>query len=268
MYYEIYIDQFFVEHLLTGFLLLRLSAQMGQSQTSWKKIALAGIVNAGAVTLSVTICTMDLWRRDFWYAVVLAAGYLGGILAAGYIAFSGEQGRPVRQLPILLTTAILFGGIWRVVQRLTGLPGLASSALSAGVLELLIRSREKKRLKRERTAEVTIYWEEKKQVLTGIIDTGNLLREPLTGKAVSIVEKAGIAPLLGNTWQQRRGFYLIPYHSIGTDKGWLQAVAADKMEIQAAGRRVCVPHPILAIYEGNLSAQKEYQIILHPQHVN
>lgn len=269
MYYEIYIDQFFAEHLLTGFLLLELSAMLLRRHASWKRVLSASAANTVAVTLAVVFCTAGSCQSELGRSIALTAGYLMGLVGAGRIVFGKERNQPWGIIfAVLILMTIAFAGMQEAVETITGMSGSSGIVLSALALGLLVSGYEKKRLKRERTAEVIVYWDEKEQKLSGMIDTGNLLQEPLTGKAVSIVEKESVLALLGTSWQQRRGFFLIPYHSIGKDRGWLQAVTVDKMEIRTAGRRVCVEQPILAIYEGNLSAQKEYQIILHPQHVN
>ena len=99
-----------------------------------------------------------------------------------------------------------------------------------------------------------------------MIDTGNRLQEPLTGRAVSIVEAAAARRLLGETWEQRRGFYLIPYHSIGTSQGWLRGVTIDSMAVKLPGGTAVIKRPVMAIYEGQVSTREQFQMILHPLH--
>ena len=260
MYYELYIDQFFVVQLLTGFLLLDLAAAFSGRKTSWKHTLAASGINAVTVTLTIVLCASEVIQEAWLCQLAIAGGTVAGML----IAVKTVSG----YLPTVLLLTVLLSGLQEIVVRITGCSVTAGMAVAALLLKLAAPIHRKKRLRRERTAEVCLYWDEKQQILSGMIDTGNLLQEPLTGKAVSIVEKEGITVLMGKDWQRRRGFYLIPYHSIGRENGWLQAVTMDKMEIRTADRCVCVEHPVLAIYEGKLSAQKEYQIILHPQHVN
>ena len=51
--------------------------------------------------------------------------------------------------------------------------------------------------------------------MTGLVDTGNQLTEPLTGRAVSILSPGQAEKLLTAGWETERGMCLIPYHSIG-----------------------------------------------------
>lgn len=71
--------------------------------------------------------------------------------------------------------------------------------------------------------------------MTGLVDTGNQLTEPLTGRAVSILSPGQAEKLLTAGWETERGMCLIPYHSIGKS-GWMKAVIADRMETVYGGK--------------------------------
>lgn len=261
MYYEIYIDQFFAEHLLGGYLLLELTAALCKKRTSLGRLFLAGLVNAAAATCGLLLAVSGkLWF--FWPMMGFAGLFLAGRITFGKKEITKEKSC----LFFLMLVTVLFGSILEMLLRMTGLPLVASAALASVLVRLGGSWQEKHHLKMERTAKVTLCLDEKKTVLIGMIDTGNLLQEPLTGRPVSIVERDWISGLLEKDWEQKRGFCLIPYHSIGTEKGWLQAVTLDSMEVHTAGRELFVSHPVLAIYEGKFSAQGGYQMILHPQH--
>ena len=61
MYYEFYIDQFFVEHLLTGYLLLRMTAKRQRADVKALRI-LAGSF-ADTIIMTLCICTGIFWCR-------------------------------------------------------------------------------------------------------------------------------------------------------------------------------------------------------------
>lgn len=268
MYYELYIDQFFAEQLLTGYLLLRLTAVSLGKTPDRKKLVLAAAENAAVAALAVACSVLQSTKGENWQYLILITGCLGSA-AAVRIAFGKCRIRVFgKQMLHWVLNTIFFAGIQEVIVRAMAVPESIGTVLTAVLMAGLLKFCEKRQICRAQTAEVTVFWGENKRTLVGMIDTGNLLQEPLTGKPVSIVEKSAIFPLLGDNWQQRRGFYLIPYHSIGTEKGWLQAVSADQMEIRSTSGKVCVEQPILAIYEGRLSVQSEYQIILHPWHAD
>lgn len=271
MYYEFYIDQFFAVHVLTGYLLLDLATAILGVSCSWKRLLAASLVNTAAVILAIIIGIQGIVPAPFWNRVLLWAGSLTGVCGAEKLLFkyrrsSNSKGSSYRKSIILLMT-ILFAGIQQILADMVNIPDGTGAVIAYVFLKKVIKRRKKHNMGSIEKVQVILYWKEKQQILDGVVDTGNMLREPLTGKAVSIVEKQGIQEMLGTKWQQHRGFFLIPYHSIGKEKGWLQAVTMEKMEIKTDEKCVCVEQPVLAIYEGNLSAQKGYQVILHPQHI-
>jgi sigma-E processing peptidase SpoIIGA len=96
-----------------------------------------------------------------------------------------------------------------------------------------------------------------------ILDTGNRLYEPLTGKPVCLVEYGCLKSVL-NSENVFRRVRLIPYHSIGKKHGVLLGITADKLIFQnhrgKFGKRGC----IIGIYPGNLSRSGEFHAIIHP----
>lgn len=253
MYYEFYIDQFFVEHLLIGCLLMRLAVKLTRMDVPRMRILAAGLVNAAVMTLAV--CAGSAW----WY--------FAGLLLAGAVLFAGKT-RSVRLQGFLalLFVTVGFGGALEGLLNLFGLPVLAGAVLALALIEAAGAYRERCRIELERSVEVELTFLERTLRICGIIDTGNQLQEPLTGRPVSIVEERAVRELLGDGWEARRGFYMIPYHSLGKDKGWMKGVSIDRMVVGTGERASVVAKPVLALYHGKISAGKAYRMILHPQH--
>ncbi len=253
MYYECYIDQFIAEQLLTGFLLLRVTVRLLKEEVSWKRIAAGSAVNA---------CLMAAF-------LCLGIPYPGiaGMAAAGAAVFFGKRKHVFfKNVAALLFVTLCFGGAAEVLLSLLPLPAVfgwlcAAETVQAG-WKLLCRRREEK----ENHLTVRLYWQERSETLRAIRDTGNQLTEPLSGAPVSIVRLDAVKTLLGEGWECRRGFYMVPYHSLGTEKSWMRAVAFDRMEILEEHRVIMVSHPVVAFYDGKVSAGDGYQMILHPQH--
>ena len=66
---------------------------------------------------------------------------------------------------------------------------------------------------------------------------------------------------------EERGCYLIPYHSLGTEKSWMHGVMIDKLEIVREKTVLSVKKPMIGLYEGAVSSTQRYQVILHPEHL-
>jgi len=101
-----------------------------------------------------------------------------------------------------------------------------------------------------------------------LLDTGNLLREPYTGKPVMIVEKRALNTLVGekvinefneilvgNT-SMPDGMFLIPYRSLGNSSGFLLGIRPDFVELKKNGRRYY--DVVIGICDENISETKSY----------
>ena len=109
---------------------------------------------------------------------------------------------------------------------------------------------------------VTIFWEGKQIDCTGLLDTGNALREPMTGKPVMIVEQTLFTEHEISLPNDR--CFLIPFRSIGRSNGMLRGILVEECWIGQAEQKKRYRKVMLGIYHGKLSPRAEYQVILHP----
>ena len=100
-------------------------------------------------------------------------------------------------------------------------------------------------------------------VVKALLDTGNRLYEPLTGKPVCLVEYGCLKTCLKNG-SERPKVRAIPYHSIGANHGMLVGVTADKLIFQSQRRKYEQSGCIVGIYPGKLSKSGEFHAIVHP----
>lgn len=97
-------------------------------------------------------------------------------------------------------------------------------------------------------ATVSILLGGKKMEITALLDTGNTLKDPITGLGVIVVDCEVAREILGldresllrpvETFQQRQlsGLRLIPYSSVGQPSGMLLGMRVDRLEIN--GKKV------------------------------
>jgi hypothetical protein len=94
-----------------------------------------------------------------------------------------------------------------------------------------------------------------------LYDSGNLLTEPVSGKAVSIIEKSAIlSDWMKNTPEK---FKIIPYKSIGEENGILEGIVIDKLIIQNDDKKVVEDKAVIALYDGKLSKDGKFEMILN-----
>jgi len=206
----------------------------------------------------------------FW---ILSAG-LGGLVYAlwGWVSFNGLVGNSLRIGLRNLWILPLVAALWWLGQKAWH-RGLASAAqLKPSLYDLRIDFGAA-------TGSIPI---------KALLDTGNQLRDPLTGTPVILVEEevaaAGIPvellPALKAPWREledpwpwlwqadpawMRYFVFIPYQGVG-HKSWLLGIRPQHV--------ICTSSPepreikaTLALVQQVLSTDGAYQALLHPEHV-
>ena len=101
-----------------------------------------------------------------------------------------------------------------------------------------------------------------------LLDTGNLLREPYTGKPVMIVEKNALKAVIDgdlfNDWDKMLkgketipdGMFLIPYRSLGNSSGFLLGIKPDFVALKKNGKKFY--NVVIGICDENISETKSY----------
>ena len=251
MYFEVYIDQFFAEQLFFGYLLLYLTMlALGEKRTVRK-----------------------ILTADFLFAI-FQCGYLftenrwlpaAGLLLSAAAAF--ERGRRIRGIFFLFFITLCFGGTAQAVLSLLPVPAAAGGLAAFFLLRFLWKRIKICRQLKDQEVSVSLFWENKSMTFRALVDTGNRLREPLTRQPVSILDAESARKFLGDDWDRKKGFFLIPYHSIGREHGWMRAVILDKMCIRTSSGKSEIERPLFAVSNERISLKDSYQVILNPEHI-
>lgn len=165
------------------------------------------------------------------YEHTMAGYYISRLMMAG-------QGGPVPPAVWILMAA---GGI------------AACCGFSGGVREYIRSMAGRKDL-----CSVIMTYGEREERVTGIIDTGNRLREPVTGRPVHVAGDGVMRRLCPAV----KGVVYVPYRSVGTSRGILPAIYIDRMVIEQEGKAYCLEKPLIAITKQDLSPSGEYQILI------
>ena len=137
----------------------------------------------------------------------------------------------------------------------------SACAAAIGVTVLCVLRWEK--IKREEIVITVILEEGSVQVtLKALIDSGNSLYDPISGKPVCVVEREALEGKIPLDIPEK--FRLIPYHSIGKKHGMMQAVEIEKLKVKKDGQELIVEKALLGLYENKVTAHGGYQMILHP----
>lgn len=99
--------------------------------------------------------------------------------------------------------------------------------------------------------------------LDALADTGNSLREPISGRPVSVVEEEYFLKLSGIRAPEK--LKAIPYHSVGRDNGIMEGYEVPEIIIKGKEENIRWQKVIIGISRNKISANGKYQMILHPE---
>lgn len=119
-----------------------------------------------------------------------------------------------------------------------------------------------KRKEKNHFCKVTIEGDDNRFSVYALVDTGNGLIDPVSKKPVAVLEEAVWQRM--KKWMRPEKFKLIPYHSIGREKGILKGYEVDGIQIEEEMGKKQLDHVIIAVFEGKVSAKGNYQMILPP----
>lgn len=253
MYYEVYVDVLFVKNLWMNGLLLLLTVWADQETIKWYRIA------AAAVTGSLGVCLLYVasgWLPGFGY--ILGSVFLAAVMTG--IACPVRKHYWGRVCCLYLESFLLNGILAYLGQfhRLSGLWFAIFGSISAMVMmaaEYIWRSR---RREKERSFSVLLHHGECRMLVEALYDTGNSLYDPISKKAVSILDGKVLETLLKESGKERFP-HMIPYDTIG-EHGILEAYVLDGMEFDFGEEKRRILRPMVARMPGN---SRQYQLILH-----
>lgn len=266
----IYGEYLFLENFTAGLLLLWLTGRMaGTGQSSMR----LGRILAGGFLCGVSgfLILVPLGAVE---GLVVRIGLAAVITAAGLGADSFRQ--LVRKAAVFLILSFLAGGIAMAVflwlqepalwnngaaymQPMTWAGLILCSIPALGLswwLVNLIRQRNRVEMTRG-TAKIVL--EDKCWNMEAMVDTGNCLREPLTGKPVLLTDRKGKMRMEESGFQLEKLNYraaLIPYNAVGVEHGMLEGVRLD--DVDFGGRKI--QGAVLAFYDGEFG---EFEILLN-----
>lgn len=258
----IYVDTLFLLNALVDYLLLLAAARLAGEPLRRGRFALGAALGGlyavaiflpGLAFLGRPLCRIAsaalmmlvsyggsrrLLRQGLLF-VVLTCAFGGGVVAIGLLGGTGlTLGNGVFYSTldlkvVLLSAAVCYGVLTLVFQR------LARHSASDGEL-----------------VDIKLFLGDRSLSLTALTDTGNTLTDPASGHPVVVAEGGRAGPLfpkehcpssadlrdpatalprLGTgTWRGR--FRLLPYRSVGVDRGLLLAVRADGLELNGKGQ--------------------------------
>lgn len=297
LYLEIYLDIIFFINFIMDYLLLTIVRKVLKWDTSILRRLLGATVGAiGVCILTVISPSNHIIHFIISYFVICIL-----MVFTTYKPKSIQMG--LKSVIILYLTTFLLGGVinslyyhsmfgYYMHELINGrlfnelsikiiLLLVAPSIIGITVLAKLISKINRKDVD---LFETNLILKDKTICLTGLLDTGNNLFDPIFGKPVIIIEYSSLEGLL--SYEQEKylekliandkkdldikskesdniNVFMIPFQSIGKKKGLLPAITINKMVIKKNDEKVACENVLTAIWNGRLSRSNKYQLILH-----
>ena len=256
MYYELYIDVFFLENFMIDSLLLLAVGHVLKCRQSYGRIIAGGIVGSLLTCLVIIIPLPAAAKLILFHVIVNSLMITTGLKITG-------AGQSIKAVVLLYLSAIVIGGAVQLFRPWLRYAGLLYAAFAAGYVLFLTlwRSAASSGRQEEDVYPVTLYAGGKEKELYALWDTGNVLSDPVTGDPVNILAP-GLAEELIPTGEEAEKFRYIPFRSVGGESV-MQVFRGEKMCIHL-GEECWIKKPLLGISQTEISGERTYQMILNP----
>lgn len=261
MYYELYVDSLFlVNFVMNLYLLLLVNRKLFRTAT--RKCMLLGAAAGAILYFLPFLLPGPVWLK---YIIGMPPGTIAMILIAFRVRSVGSFWRILESL---LLYSVLLGGAMLLIrklplfgQQMTGIWGI----LGVGALVyLLFGYCIERKNRRECLCKVTLIQKGNRVTVWALLDSGNSLIEPISGKPVAVIEK----DLALKLWGEEPHLYrAIPYHSIGKKRGILKGYLLQEMQIETEGVVKICKEAYVAVCEEYIT-EDHIKMILNPVFLN
>lgn len=248
MHYELYVDSLFlINFTMNLYLLMLVDYSTLSSAVPWR-LLVGALFGAGSYLLLFVIGMVLPWK--------LLLGAAAALLMLP-ITFSVRGLRSFLKLTEkMLFFSFSMGGVLLLLIRCfrfaEGVLTSASGLMAAGGIFLLFWRRFHAQTRQENAVcQVTLAREGVSVKIAALIDSGNALVEPISGKPVSIVEEKVFRSLWGSGGQ---GYRAIPYHSIGKRHGILEGYLLPELWVETDGVRKVIHDVYVAVSPEEISS--------------
>ncbi len=249
----VYLDLVILLNFLVDWLLLMGTNRIVGYPPGGKRTALAAVFGAGYAALCM-LPGLQFMGNIIWRILCL------GVMAV--VAF-GWNFSTIRRGLIFVLLSMALGGLALGIGKGDFLSLVLATAGLFGICALGFKTPPGA----QKYQPIEILWRGKKLAVTALVDTGNTLRDPITGELVTVLgadmgEKLGIPSEFSNdpvaTLMDGKlpGARLIPYRAVGQPGGMLLGV---KMEQVRLNNRVI--SPIVAIAREGIGRGEGYQAL-------
>ena len=198
-----------------------------------------------------------------------------------YIAYQPKKLKQlIRQVIIFYLTSFLFGGVaFALIYVIKPQEILMKNGLFLGTYPLKtifigaiiatiilitgFKIVKNKISKKDMYCNIKIIIEKKQVETTAIVDTGNMLKDPITGQNTEQIiggDFKNVPEIIRNKYIAK--LKLIPYSSLGRQNGMLIGIKSDEIIIETEENAIRKDNIIIGIYNKSLTKKGEYRALI------
>lgn len=288
----IYVDIIIVENLIMNFIILYATGLILKIKVSFFRLLLASLIGAIYAALQY-ISNMKILSN------IIIKTFLSIIII--WVAFHPQNMKKMcKQLLLFYLTTFTFGGVATYLiyvlkpQNIIIKNGMyvgtyvlkvifIGAILGTGILLVSFKISKNKISKKDMICKILIKLNGKEITLNTMVDTGNMLREPITGNPVAVVEKNSLydvlpKEILNNTESILGGDFgkipedikqeyipklkFIPFSSLGKQNGMLIGIKPEKLKVINEEMEEERADAIIGIYNKSLTKRGEYNALI------
>ena len=283
----IYLDIVLLENILLNYIIILSTAIISKEKINFIRIILSSIV--GGIFAIVTYITEIPMFSGILIKIVIS-------MIMMKIAFQDHKmKRFLKILVFFYLVSFTFGGIAFMLlffinpqnikingNRFVGIYPLKITILAGGigfiVISIVAQIIKNRMTKNNMICELEIFYKGKCKKIKTMLDTGNLLKEPISNADVIIVEKESLKEILNNDllenigtiikgkWLESENIHsyklkIIPFASLGNDNGLLIGFKPDYIKIYCE-EEIIRDDVLIGIYNGKLTRNNMYTSLI------
>lgn len=254
MYYVIYPDMLFLSNFIMDYIVVGCMEEFLHRKCG----ALRKIMTSAIGAIYSVLAVMNPWWNSllkYMFTYIFMAFFMV-LIAFGRCCFK----ELVRRFVLLYLVSFVLAGILNGMSMVVGNARLMKIILTYTILRICMYCLDFFNEKKSLYVQVVLNYSDVTVKLNGFVDTGNNLKDVISGKNVSIVEKEKIKGILAKD-SIKEHIRMIPFHSVGEQNGMIEGYEIDSMVVD--GR--IINKPVIALYEGELSSDGDYGILVNKQ---
>ena len=288
---KIYLDIILLENICMNYIILYATSVITKTKPKVIKILIGSTIGA-IYAVIVVLNILDIYQNIIFKILVSAV--------IVYISIESKTLKILlRNLLIFYVTSFTFGGVAFAMlyfikpENIIMKNGLyigtypIKIALMGGIVGYTIliaafANIKKKFSRKDLYCKIIIEADENIATINALVDTGNFLKDPITGTPVVVIEKdalnqvipkeilentekimTGKMELQGELEEYKSKLRVIPFTSLGKQNGMLLGIKVEKITIINDEEEKEIKNVIIGIYEKNLTKENKYKALIN-----